>query len=574
MGLGVSLTNALSGMNVSQNSLDVLSRNVANSGTPGYHRQSLSVIDTNGRQQHLRPHRAASSAPSTRACRRYYTRRSRTRAMPTSAADVLDRLQTLLGKPGDRGLARYAVRSTSRTRCSNWRPARTTMRPRAYGRVAGAGDGRDAQLADRRGPGAAPGDRGARSPSDVDELNQSISLARQDQRPARRPDARTGLARHADGPARPAGRAGRRTDRRARRLPRRRHRGADDAHRASACSTTRRRCSSSRAPARCRPTRSSTPTPHKSGVGTLILHTPSGLAHRSGAAERPASRANWPALIDLRDKTLVQAQSQLDEIAAGLAQAFSTVTDRGHAGDVRAPQHGFDVDIGAIRDGNDFAPQLHAERGRRSRCAWCGSTTPTKLPLDYVDANGTRVIGLDFSGGAAAVAAALGQRAGRGISRSPVRGRPWSQVLDDGAAGTTTVSRCSTARSTATGLQNGELGLNLFVDCGNADFTNTLGGKPAEQLGFAGRIAVNSAIVADNKLLVQYQPGGSLGDAARRRYLVDQLQSMRSRLGAAAASGTRRLPARRHGQRHDRPDHGLPGRDRGRGAGRPTTRSS
>ena len=46
MGLSASLTNALSGMRVSQNSLEVLSRNVANSGTPGYHRQSLSVIDT------------------------------------------------------------------------------------------------------------------------------------------------------------------------------------------------------------------------------------------------------------------------------------------------------------------------------------------------------------------------------------------------------------------------------------------------------------------------------------------------------------------------------------------------
>ena len=46
MGLSASLSNALSGMHVSQNSLEVLSRNVSNSGTPGYHKQSLSVIDT------------------------------------------------------------------------------------------------------------------------------------------------------------------------------------------------------------------------------------------------------------------------------------------------------------------------------------------------------------------------------------------------------------------------------------------------------------------------------------------------------------------------------------------------
>ena len=49
MGLSASLTNALSGMGTGQASLEILSRNVANAGTPGYHRQSLSVIDTTSR---------------------------------------------------------------------------------------------------------------------------------------------------------------------------------------------------------------------------------------------------------------------------------------------------------------------------------------------------------------------------------------------------------------------------------------------------------------------------------------------------------------------------------------------
>ena len=48
MGLSMALSNALSGMSVGQNGLDILSRNVANAGKPGYHRQSLSVIDTLG----------------------------------------------------------------------------------------------------------------------------------------------------------------------------------------------------------------------------------------------------------------------------------------------------------------------------------------------------------------------------------------------------------------------------------------------------------------------------------------------------------------------------------------------
>jgi flagellar hook-associated protein 1 FlgK len=43
MGLSVSLSNALSGMHATQRGLEVLSRNVSNAGTPGYHKQSVAV---------------------------------------------------------------------------------------------------------------------------------------------------------------------------------------------------------------------------------------------------------------------------------------------------------------------------------------------------------------------------------------------------------------------------------------------------------------------------------------------------------------------------------------------------
>ena len=48
MGLTTTLSNALSGLSVTQSSLDVLSRNVSNSGTPGYHVQSVNVVDQPG----------------------------------------------------------------------------------------------------------------------------------------------------------------------------------------------------------------------------------------------------------------------------------------------------------------------------------------------------------------------------------------------------------------------------------------------------------------------------------------------------------------------------------------------
>jgi len=98
-------------------------------------------------------------------------------------------------------------------------------------------------------------------------------------------------------------------------------------------------------------------------------------------------------------------------------------------------------------------------------------------------------------------------------------------VLDDGSAGTTDVTGM-TSHATVTALQNNGLALNLFVDNGNADYTDSLGGR-GQKLGFAARITVNSAVLADNRYLVQYQVGGSMGDDDRANYLLDQLSNMR-----------------------------------------------
>ena len=142
------------------------------------------------------------------------------------------------------------------------------------------------------------------------------------------------------------------------------------------------------------------------------------------------------------------------------------------------------------------------------------------------------MIGLDFSGGAASVATQLQAVLGGGFAVSNPSGNVL-RVLDDGAAGTTDVAALTT-RTTVTGNQGAGLGLSLFVDSGNADFTNSLDGK-GQKLGFACRISVNSAILNDNRLMVQYQVGGSLGDADRANYLGEQLETMQFAMSHAAS---------------------------------------
>jgi flagellar hook-associated protein 1 FlgK len=260
--------------------------------------------------------------------------------------------------------------------------------------------------------------------------------------------------------------------------------------------------------------------PAKSAVGSLKLISSSGLS-LDLVQQNVLQSGTLKALIDLRDKSLVAAQSQLDAVAGALAQAMNTVTTEGTAAS-SGTQNGYSIDLGAIRDGNDFTIAT-TTNGVPQTYKFVRVDDTSKLPLDYTDANGVRVIGDDFSGGAAGLVNKVRAILGTGYTVS-ASGSTLT-VLDDGSAGTTDVNAV-TSHATVTALQNGGLALNLFVDNGNADYTGSLGGK-GQQAGFAARITVNSAILADNRYLVQYQAGGSMGDDDRANYLLDQLSNMR-----------------------------------------------
>ena len=99
MGLSVSLSNALSGMRVGNDSLDVLSRNIANSGTPGYHRQSLTVIDRLANSPSARTgglERAFNQSLQT-----YYTRQVSETRLCQRPCERARPAAGHLGKPGD-----------------------------------------------------------------------------------------------------------------------------------------------------------------------------------------------------------------------------------------------------------------------------------------------------------------------------------------------------------------------------------------------------------------------------------------------------------------------------------------
>lgn len=525
MGLSTSLNNAVSGLRTNQDSIDILSRNVANSGTPGYHRQSLNVVDYNSQSSSYARTAGTDRAFNT-SLQTYYTRQVADTASSSVQATYLNRLQTFMGKPGSagsldtllnklqnslQGLATspddYTVRATAVQEAQNMaetlnRLSSTIqgMRQETEGQIATNVNNLNGMLNSLAEVNSRMMDLGMTDTARAALLDQRDRLVSSvaeviDVTAAYRPDGtvalstRSGVGLLDNGVSRFAF--------------------------ASAGSLS--------------PNTTFDPDASKTRVGQLTLTTPSGLTIDL-VAQGVIQGGELGGLLTLRDKTLVEAQDQLDEIASGLAQAFSTNKTPGTAVEVGAA-NGFDIDLSKLQPGNDVL-FTYTENGVDKSVRLVNSTTPS----DYIDASGQRVIALNLSGDATQTAAAAVVLAGKipslAISSS---GAGNLRVMDDGAAGRTDV-KSAVARSTSTALQGGGLGFNLFVDQGNANFTNNLDGNPPQKQGFAARITINSAVLSDNKLMVQYEQGGTLGDSDRANFLLGQLNDMKFVSGGSPAS--------------------------------------
>lgn len=534
MGLSVTLSNALSGMRVGQSALDVLSHNVANAGTPGYHRRSISVIDTIGANSTYAREGKLSRA-FNQSLQSHYTRAVSESGFASVQSGFLDRVQVLFGKPGTTGSldsaftsfeASLAELSTSpdnfATRAETVQKAQImaqtlnrftsdiqSLRREIESKLSTTVDDINTQLASLEkinlrlvDQGIDPGSRATLMDQRdrlIGSLSQQIDLNvdyRTDGSVALMTRSGVGIL---DGKASVFSFAS------AGSLSANSQFNYDDA---------------------------------KNGVGRLMLQTASGM-NIDLVKQNVLRSGEIAGLIDLRDNKLVQAQDQLDSIAASLALAMSTEVTQGQQVPP-GPSDGYDLDIFDIQDGNEFT-FTYLQDGISKTMRVLRVDDPSKLPLDYFDSNGSRVVGLDFSGGVSGVASQLQDRvSGLVFTSGPVVGgsvppRNALRVLDDGAAGHTDIYSLS-KRVTANTVQDsaGTKALPLFVDNNKTAFTNHLGGEGGQVRGFAGRITVNPEVVQDNRLLVQYKVGGSMGDADRVNVLVENLTELRFAGGAGS----------------------------------------
>ena len=277
--------------------------------------------------------------------------------------------------------------------------------------------------------------------------------------------------------------------------------------------------------------------PTKSGLGTITLTSPSGTTIDlvAGGGIQSGEIAGY---LNMRDNALVQAQSQIDAIASQMSSALSDTTTAG-----TAVAGGFDADIGGLSNGNTIQVSYTDASSVQHNITIVRVDDPSVLPLPNsttADPNDT-VIGIDFSGGAASVATQLNTALGAtGLQFSNPSGS-LLQAVDSGSPAIT-VNAMSTT-TTATSLTGGTGALPLFTD-GTTPFTGAITAAGAESVGYAGRITVNSALIADPSKLVSYQtsPPTPAGDSTRPNFIYNQLMNASLEFSPATGIGGTAAP--------------------------------
>lgn len=286
--------------------------------------------------------------------------------------------------------------------------------------------------------------------------------------------------------------------------------------------------------------------PAKSNLGTIAINFPQGGSMdliASGAIRSGAIAA----YIELRDSTLVQAQAQIDQLAAAMASSLSDKTTPGTALPA-GPPDGYDLDLSGLQAGNVVHLTYKDNiTGVTHNLSIVRVDDPTVLPLANsatVDPN-DEVLGIDFSGGMASVIAQLNAalNVGTGLQFSNPAGSTL-RVLDDGAGNRVDVNAASvTTTVLPTSLAGGSPELSLFTDGGTA-YTGAITAGGAQQTGLAARISINPYLLADPSKLTVFGSSTASGDSTRANFILDRLTSASLYYGPQTGIGTTAQPYR------------------------------
>jgi flagellar hook-associated protein 1 FlgK len=283
--------------------------------------------------------------------------------------------------------------------------------------------------------------------------------------------------------------------------------------------------------------------PAKSSVGTLSVKLANG-ASVDLVATNSISSGQIAADLTLRDKTLVQAQAQIDQLAASMASALSDKTTSGTAAPAAlTPKAGFDLDLSNLLPGNTInLTYTDAATNTQHQLSIVRVDDPLALPLSNAGANpNNQVLGVNFSGGMASVVAQLTSALGTANLQFSNPSGSVLRVLDNGT-GSAKVNGASVTATVQT-LASGSAQLPVFTDC-NSLYTGWITRNGSQQTGLAGRITVNTALAADPSKLTVYNtsPPTNAGDTTRPSFLYSQMTSATFTYSPQTGLGTAATP--------------------------------
>jgi flagellar hook-associated protein 1 len=262
-----------------------------------------------------------------------------------------------------------------------------------------------------------------------------------------------------------------------------------------------------------------TNNPATSSAGTITIKLANG-ANIDMIANNSISSGQIAADLALRDKMLVQAQAQVDQLAASMASALSDKTTAGTA--VTGPPAGFSLNTSNMLPGNTISlTYTDSATKTQHQVSIVNVTDPTALPLQNAPNANPKQIGIDFSATPATVVAKLTAALGSSNLQFSLSGSTL-QVTDDGTNSATV--NAASITTTASSLANGTPQLPVFTD-GSLLYTGSIAGTGPQQTGLAGRITVNAALLADPSKLTVYNtsPMTNAGDTTRSDFLYSQL---------------------------------------------------
>lgn len=257
--------------------------------------------------------------------------------------------------------------------------------------------------------------------------------------------------------------------------------------------------------------------PALSGAGTITLTGVDGST-TDLVATNAITSGQIGAYLQMRDKILPQAQSQLDQIAASMSSALSDYQTSGTAA-TSGNQSGYTIDVGNLSSGNNVTVN-YTVGGVTKTLTIEQVTDPLSLPLPSTDPNNP-VVGVDFSNMGKAVQEL------NGLLGSKLQfSNPSGSVLEvlNGGSGSGLTINSVTSTATQTSLTGGTSQLPFFTE-GNTPYTGAITGGTSQMVGYAGQIEVNPALVANPGDLVTYSANTQSGDPTRPTFLASQLTS-------------------------------------------------